>query len=212
MITSRLFSIFSNNQRLHCMKRIENCTSIADKMLEKEFSDVYQHCKGKIERKAFYLTGSKQQVEDITQEVFLKLWLKWPVLNSMQENELEDYIYAMVKNHILNLQKKESRKSNNMRGYAETQGNGYWPDEIVLTEGFKIYTEAIDQLPSKEKEVYLLYDNDFNCSMIANKMQRSKNTINNQVYSAAKSVKDYLRKKLNLNIRCDGRKIFLRAA
>lgn len=192
------------------MKQIENCNSISyNKIVEREFSNVYQRCKGKIGRKALFLTGSKQQTEDITQEVFLKLWLKWPVLNSMQERELEDYIYAMVKNYILNLQKRNGRVRNSMRGYAEIQTDGYWPDEIVLMEGFKTYAEAIEQLPSKEKEVYLLYANDFNCSMIASKMQRSKNTINNQVYSASRSVKEYLQKKLNLNIRCDGRKKFL---
>jgi RNA polymerase sigma factor (sigma-70 family) len=195
------------------MKPSEICIlHVYNKTLEQEFCRVYKRCKGKIERKAFFLMNSRQQMEDITQEIFLKLWLKWPVLNTMLENALEDYIYAMVKNHVIDLQKRESRAKNIIRDYAETQAGDYWPDEIVLLEGFKIYSEAIEQLPSKEKEVYLLYDNDLDRSAIANKMQRSKNTVNNQLYSASKTVKNYFQKKLNLKIRCDGRKRVLKAA
>lgn len=189
------------------MKPIENSFRyICNKTLEREFCSVYKRCKGMIERKAFYLTNSKQQIEDIAQEVFLKLWLKWPVLNMMPAHELENYMYAMVKNHILNIQKRQASAKNAIGYYVEIQADRYSPDEIIVTEGFKIYAEAIDQLPPKEKEVYLLYNNDFDRLKIANRMRTSKNTINNQLHSASRSVKDYLQNKLDLNFRCEGRK------
>jgi len=191
------------------MKTIENCNAISyNKTLEGEFSYVYQRCKGKMERKAFYLTGSKQQMEDIAQEVFLKLWLKWPLLNTLPENNLEDYIYTMVRNHVLNLREKENGMRKNLKGYTEIQSNYYCPDEMMLAEGFKIYGEAIGQLPLKEKEVYLLHDNDLSRLAIASKVQRSKNTINNQLNSAFKTVRNHLRKKLDLTIGNHGRRKF----
>jgi RNA polymerase sigma factor (sigma-70 family) len=192
------------------MKQIENFKPVPhNKILEQEFSYVYQRCKGKIERKVFYLTSSKQEMEDIAQEVFLKLWLKWPLLNTMPEDNLEDYIYTMVANHVCNLRKRSDRIKRHLIGYMEIQSDYYCPDEIMLREGLKIYSEAISQLPSKEKEVYLLYDNDLGRLAIAGKVQRSKNTINNQLYTASKAVKGYLSRKLNLTIWPDGRRKFV---
>ncbi|WP_133054528.1 RNA polymerase sigma factor [Niastella populi] len=182
------------------------------KILDEEFSNTYRRCKGKIERKAFYLTGSKQQTEDIVQEIFLKLWLKWPVLSIMPEDNLEDYIYAMVRNHVLNIQKKEKRLRKKWTDYREVKSNHYLPDEMVLAEGLKIYNEAIDQLTTKEKEVFLLYDSDLGRLAIAAKMKRSKNTINNQLNSAFRTVRSYLSKKLDLAICSDKRRKCLRAA
>jgi RNA polymerase sigma factor (sigma-70 family) len=183
------------------MKRNKNCNAIPpNKILEQEFSYLYQRCKAKIERKAFFLTGSKQQMEDIAQEVFLKLWLKWPLLNALPEDDLEDYIYTMVANHVCNLQKKGDRIKKNLKGYIKIQSDYYCPDEMMLTEGLKIYGEAISQLPLREKEVYLLHDNDLGRLAIASLVQRSKNTINNQLYTASKTVKGYLSRKLDLTI------------
>jgi DNA-directed RNA polymerase specialized sigma24 family protein len=148
-------------------------------------------------------------MEDIAQEVFLKLWLKWPLLNTMPEDNLEDYIYTMVANHVCNLRKRSDRIKRHLIGYMEIQSDYYCPDEMMLREGLKIYSEAISQLPLKEKEVYLLYDNDLGRLAIAGKVQRSKNTINNQLYTASKAVKGYLRRKLDLTILPDGRKKFV---
>jgi DNA-directed RNA polymerase specialized sigma24 family protein len=111
----------------------------------------------------------------------------------------------MVANYVCNFQKRSDRIKRNLKGYIEIQSNYYCHDEIMLREGLKIYSEAISQLPVKEKQVYLLHDNDLSRLTIATRMQRSKNTINNQLYTASKTVRGYLSKKLDLTIgqRCE---------
>lgn len=170
------------------------------------FEQQYEHLKGVIERFVFYKTGTKRDVEDIAQEMFLKLWQKWPRLCELSEVALEDYLYVMVKNHLSNQYRKIVR-ARKYHKYVETSiSECCWHDEVILAEGFKVYDEAVGRLSPREKTVYLFYENNCHRNEIAVTVQRSEHTVKNQLRSASQAVKKYLNKKFDLNIRKDGRR------
>jgi RNA polymerase sigma factor (sigma-70 family) len=179
-------------------------------MNEKKFSVPFDarhgHLKGVIERYAFYLTGSRQNVEDISQDIFLKLWLKWSRLCELDEEELEDYVYVMVKNQVLNKGKRTIVKRKYFEYYKTTNSETSWHDDVLLADGLRVYKAAVDCLPPKERRVYMFHDIDYDRSQIAAVVQRSENTVNNQLNSAFKTVRTFLNKNFDLNIVGDGRR------
>jgi len=189
------------------MTTIENINPVLSyESDEKDFCKIYRRYKDMIERKAFYLTNSRQDVEDISQELFLKLWLKWPQIKLLTNDSLEAYIYAMIRNHIINIHRKTNLVRRHLKSYEAMRCESYWHDEVIVKEGLKVYHEAVKKLPPKQKQVYLLYDNNLESFEIAASLHRSKNTINNQLSSAYKIVKRHIKQELKLSICENGRR------
>lgn len=175
------------------------------KSSEDDFKNVYHAFKEIIERYAFYLTSSRQNVEDTTQDIFLKIWLHWPKLGNLSKEELEDYVYTMTKHYIINVSRRKKSERKYIAHYLERISETYVHDEILLAEGLKVYRQAVEQLSTKQKQVYLYYEKDYRRVQIAASMGRSENTINNQLNAAFKRVRKYLNKNFDLNIHEDAR-------
>jgi RNA polymerase sigma-70 factor (ECF subfamily) len=170
------------------------------------FELLHGQFKGIIERYAFFLTRSRQNVEDTSQEIFLRLWQNWPRLSELAESELEDYIYVMTKNYLTNERRAVIRQRKYLGQYTGWSSDYYFHDEVIIKEGFSVYKKAVMQLSPKERVVYLFYEKDFNREQIAGLVQRSYNTVNNQLRTALQNVKMYLNQNLDFNIDRDGRR------
>jgi len=176
-----------------------------EKIAFDSFEEMHSHLKGIVERYAFYLTSSKQNVEDTTQDIFIKVWMNWTKLNNLPLNELEDFVYIMTRNYIFNISRQERVKRKRIRYYVESFSEAYQHDEILLAEGFEIYRQAIEQLPAKEKQVYLYFEKDYRRCEIAATVGRHENTVNNQLNAAFKKVRRYLNKNFDLSVSEDAR-------
>ncbi len=170
------------------------------------FELVHGRFKGVIERYAFFLTRSRQYVEDISQEIFLRLWQNWSRLSSLPTEELEDYLYVMTRNYLFNERRVIIRQRKYIQHYISSGSECHWHDEVIVKEGFTLYRQAIMQLSPKEKRVYLFYEKDLTRRQIAGIVRRSSNTVNNQLRAALQNVKVYLNQNLDLNIDRDGRR------
>jgi RNA polymerase sigma factor (sigma-70 family) len=189
------------------MRNMEaHCSAACTHTEGREFEKKHARLKGLIERYAFYLTGTTQNADDIAQEIFIKLWLQWDRLKNLDEDNLEDYVYVMVRNYIINTGKRKSTARKYTQYYLKSCSDSYLHDEVLLCEGFKLYQEAVNLLPPKERLVYQFHVADYSRYEIAATVQRSENTIDNQLGSAYKSVRCYLNKNFGLNIRESGRK------
>jgi RNA polymerase sigma-70 factor (ECF subfamily) len=176
-----------------------------EKMAFDSFEEMYSHLKGIVERYAFYLTSSRQNVEDTAQDIFIKVWLNWPKLSGLPLNELEDFVYIMTRNYVFNVSRRKRVERKRIRYYIENISDVYFHDDVLLAEGFNIYRQAIEQLSTKEKQLYLYFEKDYRRCQIAATVGRPKNTVNNQLSSAFKKVRRYLNKNFDLNINEDAR-------
>jgi DNA-directed RNA polymerase specialized sigma24 family protein len=112
----------------------------------------------------------------------------------------------MTKNYLFNERRVVTRQRKYIGQYAAWGSDYYLHDELIIKEGFTLYIEAVRQLPPKERVVYLWYEKDLNREQIAKKVQRSYNTVNNQLRTALQNVKTYLNENLDFNIDKDGRR------
>jgi len=180
------------------------------------FESMHLKLKKPIEQYVFFLTGIRQDSEDVAQEVFIKLWINWAKLQTMNEDELKDYIFITIRNHLINEKKYKSRPKRNKKQflieYVSTNPGYYLHDEILISEGFKQHQQAIDRLPKKERLVYLYHADDYHAGEIAKKLNRSECTIQNQLSAAYKRVKTYLNKNYDWNLRESGRRNYWKHA
>lgn len=176
------------------------------------FESLHGHLKGLIERYAFYITRSRRNVEDTAQEIFLRLWQRWPRLSELTTGELEDYIYVMTRNYLFNEQKVVKRGRAYYSYYKHCVSECCWHDDIILKDGFFIYRKAVKGLPVKENTVYSFFEDDYSREEIAKLVGRSPNTVNNQLRTASQTVKESLNKNFDLNIGKDGRRKIWRSS
>jgi RNA polymerase sigma factor (sigma-70 family) len=183
-----------------------------DKTLTVPFDTMHRRFKQVVEGYAFYLTGSKQHIEDISQDIFMKIWLKWPELSEMDEDKLKAYIYAMVRNQVINRSRKTTSQRKYISYYKAIGSDAYLHDDVLVNDGLRIYKAAVNSLPPKKRRVYQFHDFDYNYCKIAAIEKRSANTIKNQLHLANRTVKTFLNKNFDLNISADGRQKFWKGA
>lgn len=173
------------------------------------FEKMHLKLKGPIEEYVFYLTGSTQNSKDLAQEIFLKLWIHWARLKEINNDELKRYVFIMIRNHVIDERRENNRPKKNRRffnDYLKTHPGYYLHDEVLVGEGLKLHQRAVDQLAKKQRIVYQFHQNNYSSQEIAKMLNRSNQTVENQLSLAYKKVKVYLNKNYDLNIPELGRK------
>ena len=143
------------------------------KLYDKYWNEVYSSAMKRLRD-----TGRAQ---DITQDVFVTLWMR---REELQIRSFPAYLYMAVRNKVLNLFEKEKRYvpieyllENNIRAY------GNQADAIALRNEFlHAYKNLVDSLPSQQKKIFhLFYDEDLSTEEIAEQLQLTRKTIQNQL-------------------------------
>lgn len=173
------------------------------------FESMHLELKRCIEQCLFYQTGKTQDSDDLVQEILIKLWINWQRVKTMKETDIKNYVFIMARNHVISKRRENSRPKRNkglfLKEYSKIYSGYYLHDDILVAEGFKLHNRAVNKLAKKERTVYWYHQNDYSPGEIANMLNRSINTVHNQLYSAQKSIKIYFNKAYGLNLQA-GRK------
>lgn len=135
------------------------------------------------------------EAEEVVQDVFLKLWLN---KDTLDENlSIQSYLFTIVKNSVLNIIRKRTSRRNYEQNelFTSTAYAAESPIDVEFLELSKILQDAINTLPSKRKEVFLLsrYEELTN-KEIAEKLGISIKTVEAQITAALKQLKIILAK------------------
>lgn len=140
---------------------------------------------------AFAFTKSPELAEEITQDVFVKIWVKRERLAGVEQ--LGSYLYTTARNHILNTLRKKWKEP----AFLDQLGNyflanAYSPeDALLLKESARIIQEAIAHLPSQQRRVYQLSrEEGLSQEDIARKLHISKHTVKSHMNKALHSLRD----------------------
>ena len=139
--------------------------------------------------------------EEVVQDVFVKLWEGRKSLNIT--TNFQSYIFRAVRNSCLNLIKhiniREEYKAYNQEELNRNRQN--LEDEIHASELENKIREAIEQLPIERRKVFVMsrYDG-LKYREIAEKLNISDKTVENQMGKAIKFMKEKLSKYLVINI------------
>ncbi|WP_200979601.1 RNA polymerase sigma factor [Echinicola sp. 20G] len=154
---------------------------------------LYQKYSSKIYRISRKMDLSHHDAEEIVQDVFLHIWKSRERLD--ESLSINAYIFTIVKTGVLKKYKKRARFVAYQQ-YAIPMSQEFstnTEDKVIFEDLHDFATEAINNLPVKQKEVFVMKNiQHMTAEEIASQLNLSVRTVENQIYRATKS----LRKKI----------------
>jgi len=145
---------------------------------------------------AFRFTGNSSEAEDITQEVFIKLWKN---LSKYKEGiKLTTWLYKIIANHTLDYLKSSSRKQ--QMSNVEMKISRQIPDEInheqqiEERELLRIVTTLAKRLTFKQQATFVLRDLEgLSVEEIVKILDMSAGTLKSNLYYARQKIREDLK-------------------
>ncbi|HYH55659.1 MAG TPA: RNA polymerase sigma-70 factor, partial [Anseongella sp.] len=160
------------------------------------FRDLYYSFGGELQRYVFLFTHSREDTEEILQDVFVKLWERRQMLVTIAS--FRGYIYRMARNRVLNYFRSAKAR---VRTEALSEREQQQPcetgaaDQLLYKQYYKLARQAISLLPERRKEVFLLrLEEGLSLQEIADQLRVSKSAVKQHLYSASGFIREYLRK------------------
>ncbi len=161
---------------------------------EEAFGHLFRQKKDRLYSFLMRFSESPEIVEDIIQDIFLKLWLNREQLNAI--DNLDAYLLTLSKNQLINIIRRRARESDILASLAR---DNYWndtnqaPENLALHETREKLAATVDKLPHQQKVAfYLSRQGNLKHEEIASLMQISKNTVRNHIIQAMRTLKKSL--------------------
>jgi RNA polymerase sigma-70 factor (ECF subfamily) len=140
-----------------------------------------------------YYTHDKQLIEDIIQDVFIRLWEERDTINIFY---IKTYLYNAARNRVLNYLRDEQNRSLLLEGWAGRELEKQRARDCINMEEFSsIYQQAIHSLPEKCREIFILSrEQNKTYKEIAGEKDLSVKTVEAQMSIAIKKVREYILK------------------
>ena len=160
---------------------------------QQAFAQLYAFYQPRLLRFVLPFALGKPFAEDLVQDVLFKLWTRRETLVGIIS--LEKYLLRMAKNQLLdNLKKQATEQKYLGRLQVEESIPSPANTDLLFREYHQIAWNAIDQLPAKQKEVFLLrHRQDMTVDEIAGTLQCSRAAVQKNLTRAVRFIKDQLR-------------------
>jgi RNA polymerase sigma-70 factor (ECF subfamily) len=166
---------------------------------ENAFKEVFQHYGAIIHPYVSKIVKEESIAREIVQEVFLKLWINRETLTKIENPA--SWLFRIASNlSISHFRKQELDKrllkEIKSRNGGEAEGSHVdTVDELSAKELRILIQEAVDQLPTKRKEIYLLSrEQGLSRKEVAERLNLSENTVRNQIAIALQHIQDHIKK------------------
>lgn len=142
-------------------------------------------------------TADRMEAEEIVQDFFVRFWQKHQQI--LLTDSLKSYLFLSVKNGCLNYLKHKKVEEKYIQQMAELSSRhiAYDPDLYVASELQEKVKNAIDLLPEKCREIFIMSRiQGLKNEEIATNLNISKRTVETQISKALKvlriELKDYI--------------------
>ncbi|MEX0647685.1 MAG: RNA polymerase sigma-70 factor [Balneolaceae bacterium] len=156
------------------------------------FEEAYWQYSDTLHRLALRFLKDDQLAEDAVQDLFINLWNDRKKLD--QEKSLKAFLFVSLKNHVLNMIKKNKRRIIRQFEYVNiNEGTPEKTDDAIIQSDYRfIYNRGLKQLPVVKRQIYeLKMGNNFSNDEIAARLGLSVNTVKSHYYLAKKSMRDF---------------------
>ncbi|TDW97051.1 RNA polymerase sigma factor [Dinghuibacter silviterrae] len=144
------------------------------------------------------LTGSPSAVEDVLQEVFLKIWIHRDKLTAVENPKA--YIVRIVSNESANYLRQMAREKRlfapGLPGAAPLADEPSAPlvdEALALRETESLLRDAVSRLPEACRQVYQMSrEDDLRIPEIASELHLSPHTVKNQLSKALRVLRGQL--------------------
>ena len=159
------------------------------------FTVLFQKYSERLYAFALSITKEPYIAEEITQQVFLKIWEKRLQIDEFLS--FKSFLFSVTYSETISWLRKETAEKRKMTRWGEaslfTSNITNYTVEFNNIE--KLAQDLIDGLPEKRKEIFKLSrEQGYSNKEIANKLGISVKTVENQITSALKTLKEQLGK------------------
>jgi len=131
--------------------------------------------------------------EELTQEIFIKIWQHREKLNEVTNPEA--YILTIATRHTLDQIKRQLNESRMLEKFSAIMPHSHndTDETLLLRDRAALVQQAVDQLPPQQKAVYLLSRQEgLDYDAIGRQLNISPNTVRNHLVKALQSIRSYL--------------------
>ena len=157
------------------------------------FKRLFDTYKNRVYGYVLAIAHSPYAAEEITQEIFIKLWLCQDILHEV--DNLDGYIFTIARNRTLNYLRKaayDTRLLRELQDRAMPQYNNV-EDRAVVSEYEQLLRDALSRLSPQRRRVYQLSrDGGMNHEEIAEQLHLSRNTVKTHMVEALRFIRSYL--------------------
>jgi RNA polymerase sigma-70 factor (family 1) len=170
---------------------------------EEAFTRLFHEYRNKIYSIAYDLTESAGLSEEIVQDVFLKIWLRRETLGTV--TSFRAYLFTITRNYVFTTLKKMARRRNLEMPVGQDTDESYknndTEDLMLNREYARILHEAVDRLPERQRQVYLLMkEKGCKREAAATLLHVSPETVKTHLTQAMRSIRAYCLAHLELFI------------
>lgn len=142
----------------------------------------------------YYKCGDIDQSEDITQDVFMKLWDK---REEVELQTVKSYLYTIANNMLLNKFRHEKVVLNFVERH-QTRQEEQSPEFALEEKEFKTELEnVISAMPEKQREVFLMNRiEEMTYKEIAERLELSVKAVEKRMHGALNHVRTHLEYKI----------------
>ena len=165
------------------------------------FKRLFDSYKNRIYGYVLAIARPPYAAEEITQEIFIKLWLCRDLLPQVEN--LDGYIFTIARNRTLNYLRKaayDTRLLRELQELAMPQRNNV--EELALVTDYeRLLRDALSMLSPQRRLVFQLSrDGGLNHEQIAEQLHLSRNTVKNHMVEALRFIRSYFGQHVSLMI------------
>lgn len=160
------------------------------------FKRLFDNYKNRLFGYVLTIARSPYVAEEITQEIFIKLWLCRDILHEV--DNLDGYIFTIARNRTLNHLRKAGHDIKLLRelqelAAPERHNNNNVEEQSLVADYQRLLRDALDMLSPQRRLVYQLSrDRGLNHEEIARHLHLSRNTVKNHMVEALRFIRHYL--------------------
>ena len=138
-----------------------------------------------------YYTTNRATIEEVVQDVFVKLWEDREVL---QISSVKTYLYTSARNRMLNYIRDEKRRNTLLEQWVQSETEKNCGEECFDIDEFSERVQnAINSLPEKCREIFeLSKKKNLTYKQIAEKLDISVKTVETQMGIALRKIRENL--------------------
>lgn len=161
---------------------------------DESFKCLFDNYKNRLYGYVLAITRSHYTAEEITQEIFIKLWLCREMLHEVEN--LDGYIFAIARNKTLNHLRKAAYdvrllRELQERALAAEDGNNV-EERSLVSEYDRLLQDALTHLSPQRRLVYVMSrQRGLNHEEIAHQLQLSRHTVKNHLVGALRYLRHY---------------------
>lgn len=148
----------------------------------------YVHQAGRI---VYTIIGSREQTEEILQDLFVKLWKNREKLTSIKE--FNAYFFILLRNHTLNYLTRLAAERKGQEEYARFVIQQQDKKDDHPDVRLEIVDKAIEALPTQQKTVFLLRAQGYRNPEIASRMNLSTDSVKKYNQLALKFIHQFIK-------------------